>query len=365
MAKNLNFFPMLLFLVATLSAQDGKNYDWYDPTDSVIKFEGQGWGDSGYNRLPDYAKKTVREAVWNLSRQSAGLGIRFETDADSISIQYQVNGQLAMNHMPATGVSGIDLYVKQLDSWSWCRGRYQFKDTIRYDFITDALAKGKREYQLFFPLYNNITNLKIGVPKGKFLAYKPSRTEKPIVIYGTSIAQGGCASRPGMAWTNILSRKLDYPVINLGFSGNGRLEPALTDLLNELDAAVYVLDCLPNLSPNKEHTKTEIQKRIRNSVASLKAKHPDTPVLLVQHAGYSDGEVDMNRASVYKTLNGWMSEIFGDLKKEGVKNLYMLSKKEINLSNDAFVDGTHPTDLGMLQYAEAYERIIPELLIVK
>ncbi len=355
--------PFALFFCALVCAQNIDGYNWQDPSQSLQQFEGQGWENIGYQRLPDKAKGKVRDAVWSLSTSSAGLGIRFESDADSLSVQYQVDGNLAMPHMPTTGVSGIDLYVRNGEDWLWCRGKYQFNNTIRYYFKLDGLPNGNRNYELYFPLYNNIKNLKIGVPLGSTLKFLPARTEKPIVIYGTSIAQGACASRPGMAWTNILSRRLNYPVINLGFSGNGRLEPEVINLIKEIDASVFVLDCLPNLSPNERRTKEEIQKRIREGIATLQEKHPETVILLVQHAGYSDGLVDSNRKEVYETLNSWMTESFENLKKQGVKNLFMLTKDEIGLSNDAFVDGTHPTDLGMEQYTNAYEKILRPLVL--
>lgn len=361
--KMSSLFGLGIFLTTSLSSQVTTSYNWQDPSESIAKFEGQGWEHIAYNRLPERAKDLIRPQVWELSHDSAGLGVRFETDADSIAVMYEVDGALAMNHMAATGVSGVDLYVKDKADWLWCRGRSHFNDTIRYDFIIDAFDDGMREHQLLFPLYNNIKNIKIGVPKGKSFLFMKSRTERPVVIYGTSIAQGACASRPGMAWTNILSRKLDLPVINLGFSGNGRLEPELIALINEIDAAIFVLDCLPNLSPNETNTKEEIQRRIRQSVLSLRKNHPQTPILLVQHAGYSDGQVDRKRAAVFNTLNEWMTETFGQLRNDGIENLQMLTKESIHLANDAFVDGTHPTDLGMLQYAEAYEKVLREMLI--
>lgn len=356
------FFVLLLILSSPVSAQKQDSYTRYTVSDSVTRFDGQGWENIGFDRLPNKAEKTVRTAVWNLSRNSAGLGVRFETDSDDVIVQYQVDGDWAMQHMPATGVSGVDLYVKSKDSWLWARGERTFNDTITYSFDLNALPKEVHEHQLLFPLYNNIKNLQIGISEGSSFRFLPQRSEKPVVIYGTSIAQGACASRPGMAWTNILSRKLDYPVVNLGFSGNGRLEPEVIELINEIDASVFVLDCLPNLSPNEKRTKEEIQKRIRQSVLSLREKHPKTPILLVQHAGYSDGLVDADRKKIYETLNSWMIESFKTLKKGGHNKLYMLTKAEIGLSNDAFVDGTHPTDLGMEQYAVAYERILKSLV---
>lgn len=362
--KNLSSLVLLFFiLISYVSAQEAADYTWHNPLESLDKIDGQGWSDIGYSRLPDKAENVVREPVWFLSRHAAGLSIRFKTDADSLKIEYEVDGNHAMNHMPATGVSGVDLYGKGLDDeWLWSRGNRSFDTIITYQYKTENSPKGGREYQLYLPLYNNCKNLKIGIPKGSKIKFLPQRKEKPIVVYGTSIAQGACASRPGMAWTNILGRKLDYPIVNLGFSGNGRLEQEVLDFVTDIDAMVYVLDCLPNLSPNKKRTEEEIKKRLRNSILHIRNKRPKARILLTHHAGYSDGEVDTTRKEVYETLNRWASEVFIDFQRGGTKNLYLLSRNKIGLSNDAFVDGTHPTDLGMEQYAKGYEEALTALL---
>jgi lysophospholipase L1-like esterase len=353
--------PLILYLLfvawnSQLSAQETPDYLWHNPLETLTKIEGQGWSGIGYNRLPDAAETLVRNPVWSLSRHAAGLSIRFITDADSLQIAYEVDGNIAMTHMPATGVSGVDLYGKNdAGNWLWYRGKHTFGETVQFHYKTSESPKRGREYRLYLPLYNTCKNLKIGIPKGSAITFLPQRKEKPIVVYGTSIAQGACASRPGMAWTNILGRKLDYPVVNLGFSGNGRLESEVLKFVTDVSAEIYVLDCLPNLGPNKTNTEAEIKKRLRNSIQDIRSKRPEAKILLTQHAGYSDGEVDGARRSVYVTLNKWTTEIFIELERNGFRNLYMLAKKEISLSNDAFVDGTHPTDLGMDQYARAYE----------
>ncbi|EAR02831.1 putative hydrolase lipoprotein [Maribacter sp. HTCC2170] len=353
---------MLVFLSTAIQAQQTEKYTWLNPLNSINQLEGQGWENIGYNRLPKETKATVRAPIWNLSRHSAGITIRFTTNSEKIRVQYQVEGHHGMPHMPPTGVSGVDLYVKNGTNWLWCRGRYQFKDTILYNYRIDNNQSGNKEYQLYLPLYNSVKNLQIGILEKDEITFQNLTDQKPIVVYGTSIAQGACASRPGMAWTNILSRRFKEPVINLGFSGNGRLEQEIIELMTEIHASVYVLDCLPNLSPNEKRTKSEIQKRITNSVNLLRKEHPKTPILLVQHAGYSDGLVDISRQKVYTTLNTWMTESYERLLEENVTGLYMLSKDNIRLSNDAFVDGTHPTDLGMQQYADAYEKVLETIL---
>ncbi|GAB4014593.1 SGNH/GDSL hydrolase family protein [Spirosoma koreense] len=353
-------------------AQPNTSYVWWNPvqTDMAV-IEGQGWSgkslQSPYDRLPAQAEKTVRSPVWNLSHNGAGLMIRFRASTDQVVVRYAVTGKQALPHMPATGVSGIDLYAGNSDGdWLWCAGKYTFGDTIQYQFANleanDSYHQKGREYRLYLPLYNSVKWLEIGVPTGVTLTPLPVRADKPIVVYGTSIAQGACASRPGMAWPAILSRKLDRPLINLGFSGNGRLEKEIVTLLPELDAKLYVLDCLPNLVATVGIKPDSIKFRIIESVKTLRQKRPETPILLVEHAGYSEGSINPTRRQLYTDVNVLMQQAFAQLKSEGIQKIYLLPKSAINLDTDATVDGTHPTDLGMQQYADAYERIIRTIL---
>jgi len=353
-------------------SQSTNNYKWWNPKQQNLKvIEGQGWPKNVigiYNRLPAKAKKIVREPVWNLSNQSAGLSIRFKSNAKDILIRYKtINDDYGMPHMPATGVSGVDLYAKNNDGdWVWFKGNYSFGDTIRYTYKNINLKAAKDykgfEYQLFLPLYNAVEWLEIGIPIGAQFEYSALQQKKPIVVYGTSIAQGACASRPGMAWTSILERKLNQPVINLGFSGNGRLEKEMIDLITEIDAEIYVLDCLPNLATNKKRSSDDVYQRIVLSVNEIRKKHILTPILLVDHAGYADGLTNRNRYEAYSNLNHINQKAFSRLKKEGVSNIYILKKNEIGLQLDSYVDGSHPTDLGMMQYALAYEKILKKII---
>ncbi len=136
----------------------------------------------------------------------------------------------------------------------------------------------------------------------------PTRKEKAIVIYGTSIAQGACASRPGMSWAAILGRKMDRPVINLGFNGSGRLEPPVIDLLSELDAKIYILDCMPNLTTDSWKflgikNGEQLKKRVLDAVRKLRIKQPNTPILLADHAGFTDALISDSRKEAHYTAN--------------------------------------------------------------
>jgi lysophospholipase L1-like esterase len=336
---------------------------WHDPAkESVNVIEGQGWpGEvaARYDRLPARAEGLVRQEVWNLSRMSAGMMIRFRSDAASIQVRYAPGNSLqAYSHMPATGVSGLDLYAIGDDGTKlWAAGKYKFGDTIEYTFQVNP---GSREYRLYLPLFNVVKWLQVGVADSSHFEFLPVRASKPVLIYGTSIAHGACASRPGMAWTSILQRKLDRPVINLGFSGNGRMEKEMVGLLPEIDAEVYVLDCLPNLVPSVGIPLPEIKERYLQGVKLIRARRT-APIVLTAHAGYTDGGINETRGKAYKEVNALLDEVYKELKAGGVKGVYLLSKDEIGMGLDMMVDGTHPNDLGMERYAEAYEKKIRQI----
>ncbi len=331
---------------------------WHDPMKEAFPvIQNQGFQDEmkhSYARLPDRAKNVVRPAVWGLSRNSAGLAIYFSSNATEIQVRYQVTGGIAMPHMPATGVSGIDLYRMTKDGEEqFCFGSYNIQPTSTYTYrITPSQGDSQNtEYRLYLPLYNSVKTLEIGVPaeKGTTFKFIPASKEKPIVLYGTSIAQGACASRPAMAWATILQRSLDLPLINLGFSGNGRLEPEVLRFIAEIDARMYILDCMPNLFNEEAEKITELAT---NAVRDLRVQH-SVPILLVEHDGYGDMVTNENRRKAVMKSNQALRKAYEQLQDAGIQELYYISREELNLSPDGWVDGTHPTDLGMQQQAQA------------
>lgn len=358
---------ILALLLGCAAAASQAQYKWENPLgQSSLTLRGQGWPNElkeSYTRLPQRAQEKVRADVWNLSRQSAGLSVGFRSNAPEIKVRYVVTGGLSMPHMPATGVSGIDLYATDADGRSrWCGGKYAFNDTITYTYsgLTYAADYGHGyEYQLFLPLYNQVSWMEIGVPADASFRFLPASQDKPLVIYGTSIAQGACASRPGMAWGNIVGRMLEHPVVNLGFSGNGKLESELFDLLSEIDAKLYLIDCMPNL-PGKEASAV-IYDRTLAGVKKLRTRS-QAPILLVEHSGYTNEFSSKSTAESYQVANVELRKAYEALTKEGIADLHYLTKAEIGLSMDAMVEGVHPTDLGMQQYADSYVKKIREIL---
>ena len=219
---------------------------------------------------------------------------------------------------------------------------------------------GRHEYLVYLPLYNGVTSVEVGIPKGHTLAKAPPRPEgrrKPVIFYGTSITQGGCASRPGMVHTAIVGRQLDRAVINLGFSGNGRMEPEIARLLAEVDAAAYVLDCVPNM------TAAEVAERTEPFVRILRQARPSTPVLLVEDRtlplAHAQESVRQRQAAGRSALR----KAYERLAAEQPSGLaYLEGDQLLGDDGEDTVDGSHPTDLGFLRQARAFFAALKPLL---
>ena len=340
-------------------ATDDANLQWFDALE--LGLHGQGWSDTKhpYDRLPATAEGVVRDPVWNLAKRSAGFCVRFVTDSPQINARWTLRFEsLAMNHMPATGVSGLDLYVRDGGVWRWVGiGRPTAFPNNEASLLSNV-PPGIHEYALFLPLYNGVDSVKIGIAADARIARSTGWDNKrPICIYGTSIVQGGCASRPGMAHSAILSRRLDRPVINLGFSGNGKMEPEIATLLAELDPAVYVIDAAPNMNAEL------IAERTEPLVREIRRARPDTPIVLVENIVYQNGWfIDASRES-YTSKNTALRNAFQNLKRSRVPNIhYIATDALLGNDGDATVDGTHPTDLGFQRMADAIEPTLQKLL---
>ncbi|MGQ9649261.1 MAG: SGNH/GDSL hydrolase family protein [Phycisphaerae bacterium] len=334
---------------------------WYDAT--LLPVEGRGWSETEdfYDRLPAKSKNVVRPGVWGLSKNSAGLCVRFVTDSDRVAARWTTTSKnMAMDHMPATGVSGLDLYVRDGGQWRWVAvGRARSAPTNESVLAKD-IPSGAHEYMLYLPLYNGIKSLEIGVVPKATLARarpRPAGHDRPMCFYGTSITQGGCAPRPGMVYTAILGRWLDRPVINLGFSGNGRMDPELAVLLGEIDASIYVLDTLPNM------TKQMVEERLESFVKALRKARPQTPIVLVESVPYQGEAFLTKQRQAVADKNAALRKAYENLRANGVDNLvYVTNRNLTGIDGEGSVDGVHLTDLGYLRFAKALEPVLRKAL---
>ena len=315
--------------------------------------------ESSYDRLPISYKEKVREPVWDLSKASAGITVRFHSNSTSINLKWTVLNDFDMPHMAATGIKGIDLYTKYNNKWRYVTTAgalvglktYQNKsipaDSINEYELIKNMSPDFREYKLFLPLYDGVTKLEVGIDSRASIEKASPNPIKPIVFYGTSITQGGCASRPGMAHTNIISRKLDVDCINYGFSGNGRMETPIVKLISEIDAHFYVIECMQNMDSE------QVSERVRPLVDMIRTNHPFTPIVLVENMMYTMAFLDQTIKTRLIQENAALKNEYDKIIKSDIPNIfYIKDNKDFLLDNEGTVDGVHLTDLGFLRYAD-------------
>lgn len=357
-----------LLLTATLfTASAFAQTKWHNPQDAPYPVvQNQPLPDearsSFYHRLPAALQAKVRGGVWSNSRHSAGECLRFSTDATEITVRYTVKGGYSMPHMPATGVSGIDLYTSDKEGGEiWLAGRYSFRDTITYTFsgIEYEGDRGEHRYTLFLPLYNEVQWMAIGTNEKASFTFEPLSAELPIVAYGTSICQGACASRPGMAWTNILQRRMGRNVVNMGFSGNAMLEASVIDFLAQIEAKAYIIDAMPNAYTMPADI---LPDTIVKAVHRLRKARPHTPIILADHLGYPNSKAIKSRRENERHAHKMLAAAVERLHSEGVENIHHLTFDDIAMPGDGTVEAIHASDYGMTAYAEAYEKLLRKIL---
>ncbi|MGN6601716.1 MAG: SGNH/GDSL hydrolase family protein [Ginsengibacter sp.] len=362
------FFLVTFYLLPNSSIGQQTQKKWLDPLkDSVAVIEGQVSGEkfeNPYERLPMDFRSDLNGKIWNESRQSVGLLIRFQTNANEIEIKYTVDNKTKATDLPETAVSGIDLYAVDADGkFYWCNGKYQFGDTITYSFPNlkpnDKYHPTGREYRLYLPLFASVRSLKIGVSPVSDFTFLKSRLDKPVVIYGGASIQGASATRPGLTWSNILGRKLDRPIINLGFASNPRLNKKITSVLTGIDAQIYIL---ASPQAGTYSSATEAKDELIKAVEQIKEKKPEIPVLLAATGFHIDDYLNNQHNYEDSLSNAILQDAYDDLKKDGVNNLYLLDKNGINFNINSFAGSTGLNDIGMQQYANAVEKIIRKVL---
>jgi len=316
---------------------------WHDA--SALTIEGKGWDGTAsfYERLPVKAREIVSERHWKHAQCPAGLTVHFTTNSPSLFVKWD-----GLMEQPDISAGGMDLYVRHDGKWRW------LGYTTGNKPLFAELPVQFRDYMLYLPLFYQVQRVELGIPEGFEVKPAQPRTQNPIVFYGTSITQGSRASRAGMSYGAILGRWLDAPVLNLGFSGNGDMAPDFIDLLCELNPAVYVLDCLPNM------TAPLVEERAEAAIRKLRAAHAATPIVLVEMF-YCDAFLKPHRMQRYMAANKSQHAVYTKLVREGIGDLYyILGEGLIGTDGEATIDGTHYTDLGFVRFAEKmYQTLRP------
>ena len=325
----------------------------------TLPIEGRAFDDTEhwYDRLPSNVTKKVNGGVRNMKHHTAGMQFRFTTDSKRLVFKWKpYNKNLAMGHMPATGVSGIDVYRYDAKAGKWL-------------FVKRKGGVGNTEVEwtpgtpclVYLPLYNGVRDFMLGVEPNATvspLGPRKSGIEKPVVFYGTSITHGACASRPGMAFVNIVGRDLDVPVVNLGFSGSGLMELEMSEHLAKIDASCYVLDCLWNMELRSKKRDRNVDVNYEPFIRSLRAKRPGVPIVMAGRGSVFGGAPDPREE--------WVRKLYEKLVAEGWKDLVFLPGAGMYADDlDGTVDGVHPNDWGMKHWAKAYGGAVKKALNIK
>ena len=362
-------FAMAVLASANVFAQKASELKYYDVRELGLPVLGKGFddcvrendtiSDGFYTRLPADLQGVVRKAVWDLGQNSAGLAIRFRTNSKCIGAEWRPLNNFGMSHMTPTGVRGLDLYALVDGEWLFVGAGQPNGKKSRNVFIRKMNGE-MREYIMYLPLYDGVINLSIGIDstavieKPHVADLVPSEKNLPIVFYGTSVTQGGCATRPGMAYPSIIERKLHRETVNLGFSGNGRMDKCLGDKIARIPASMYVIDCLANCTSQIVKDSTE------HFIRAIVEANPDVPVLMVSNYCYPYQYLDAQFQIDTPEENAIWKEFAQKFRKEGYKNVRYIDayakgnmkKSPIGPDHEGTVDGVHMTDLGFLRFAD-------------
>jgi lysophospholipase L1-like esterase len=355
----LSFFLLIIFAFQRGQAAEKDTLKYVDA--SAFQLIGKGFTDTEnlYDRLPASLKDKTRQPVWSLSKNCSGLAVRFRTNSRVIAAKWELTGDVTMNHFAPTGIKGVDLYCLQDGKWLFVNsGRPTGK--VSGAVIVKNMEGKEKEYMLYLPLYDGVSHLEIGVESTALIdnpLIDSPRQTKPVIVYGTSITQGGCASRVGMSCTNQLSRMLDRQFINLGFSGNGQLDLEVAEAMAGVDASCFVIDCLPNVSTD------QMKEKYIRFFEIIRGKNPNVPILLVENIHYTHGAFDQKVSTSIHEKNVLLNSYYKELKKKGDRNLYYLEAEGV-IGDDleGTVDGVHLTDLGFKRQAEHFYPVIRKII---
>ncbi len=337
---------------------------WHCPKQAPFQLAGFAWFavDRTYRRMPIKPVEKLPEAVDQLANATAGGQIRFRTDSTQVAVRVKLSGVANMVHMPATGQCGFDVYLGE-------PGKQVYYYTTKYDrtqqgyevLVCDLERGPTYGITLNFPLYQGVDSVEVGLEPGKtILPPLPYASDKRVIIYGTSITQGGCASRPGMCYSNILSRRINLEFINLGFSGNGKGEPEVARIITTVQRpGLFVLDYEANCSDYDRLTQTfpAFLRILRNA-------HPNVPILAVSKIPYATEAWHPTATDNRVRNRDFQKKTIEDLRAAGDANVHFFDGLDL-LGEDwqeCTVDSVHPNDLGFLRIANSLAPAIRRIL---
>ncbi len=330
-----------------------KDIKFYDVNQPPFKIYGVLYDSGKYRRLPESVAKTVNDGVYGLHAHTAGGRVRFKTDSPYIAIHAKMPNIGKMPHFALTGSAGFDLYTGKNPEKYLATFIPPFEIQNGYESVVHFDSAQMRDININFPLFSEVSELYVGVSNSATLCpAEPYRYEKPIVYYGSSITHGGCASRPGLSYESIISRKIDADYINLGFSGSAKGEDEIAEYISTLPMSVFVYDYDHN-APTAEHlnnTHERMFKKIRNA-------NPDLPIVMLSRPKFNLSDDEEKRLDIIKTT-------YQNAINAGDNNVFLIESRTLMkiAEDDGTVDGSHPNDLGFMSMAEAVGDVLKKIL---
>lgn len=327
-----------------------------------LRIINKGWDNTlrKYTRIPAFLKDSVNPTLWERAQCSSGIAVRFATNSSRIGVKYQLLWDTHLIHMADTGLKGTDLYIHEGDSvWRHVNTNRPYADSLKMceKIYVENLDPGMKEFMIYLPLYDGVEDLWVVVDSGAVITpgnYDLIRHDKKIIAYGTSILQGGCASRSGMAATNIISRELNCEVVNIGISGEGKMDYCMARAMAEIaDADLFLIDPIPNCTEMMCDTLTY------DFINILRKARPEVPIVMVEGPIYPYARYDSFFRDYLPRKNAAFRRNYERLKAENPDNLYYVDCVNLDgVEDDGTVDGIHLTDLGFKYYAA---KLIPVL----
>lgn len=360
------FVALIISVYPNVSAQNIQGLVYHNADSFRIVNKGFDDKELTYSRLPLYLKDSVRADLWSRGLCSSGIGIRFSSNSKRVALKYTLLWDFHMNHMADTGIKGADLYLLEKN------GVWKYVNSVRpknnnnelkqnEKVLVDNLDGETHDFLIYLPLYDGVTEMFIGVDSSAVLSAPTvdnPRKNKKIVMYGTSVLQGGCASRTGMVATNIIQRELNCEVINLGFSGEGKMDSCIARAIGSIpDIDAIVIDPVPNCTEKMCDTLTF------GFVDILATLCPDIPIIMVEGAIYTYAEYDSFFKTYLPKKNQAYYNNYKKLKRAGHKNIiYVTSNNLYGSDGEGTVDGIHFTDYGFRKYADKLIKVLRPII---
>ena len=341
----------LIGFVSSASAEK-----WVDARDLAIHGHTQKCEQHPYHRI-DHAATNLNKKLATMAEEAAGLYVSFKTNSSFVAASWSIVPHRTRDNMSMIIQRGLDLYIKQDGEWRYAQSSRITPDpavTSYKKLLVKRLPKEEKEFMLYLPGWSEVKSLQIGIEEGATIEGTPSPFRHKVVVYGSSITHGACASRAGMTYTAIMSRNLGIDFINFGFAGQCMMQPEFLEILQKCEADAFIFDTFSNPSAKV------IEARLANFVEGITKAHPGKPLIFIQSAIPLETCVDPGKRAKRELRFGTAARIMKELQKQ-YKDIYLLDVKDV-IGKDGSADNTHPNDLGFSRFVDTYQPKIAKIL---